>query len=189
MSWPALKLITKKSIIEFEKILSVPDECDINLWFEDDLFCQTNLWFTLHLLHLSETTNSLFLVRPRAPHQYGFSGYDQSELCKLFNNRLAIGNLKSLSAIWTHYQNQDQECLMWMAENYSNKYPFLKAAIQAHFDRIPSATDLGLPYTTIEALIKEPKTEDFSTIFQEFNKYLPIYGFGDLQVKRLFDSV
>ncbi|WP_221411228.1 DUF1835 domain-containing protein [Epilithonimonas xixisoli] len=40
----------EKSVSEFEKILKIPEGSEVHLWFEDDLFCQVNLWFCITLL-------------------------------------------------------------------------------------------------------------------------------------------
>jgi len=53
----------QKTISEFEKIQRIPHGAEINLWFEDDLFCQVNLWFILHLMKESDEIYNLFLVR------------------------------------------------------------------------------------------------------------------------------
>ena len=37
--------------------------------------------------------------------------------------------------------------------------------------------------------MKELDTKDFGTIFKEFNRRESIYGFGDVQVRRLFNSI
>ena len=37
----------EKTVPEFQKIQDIPENSDINLWFEDDLFCQVNLWFVV----------------------------------------------------------------------------------------------------------------------------------------------
>jgi len=39
-----------KVVSEFEKMLAIPEGSEVNLWFEDDLFCQVNMWFCLSLL-------------------------------------------------------------------------------------------------------------------------------------------
>ena len=41
---------SQKTISEIERLHSIPEDSEICLWFEDDLFCQVNLWFTLNLL-------------------------------------------------------------------------------------------------------------------------------------------
>jgi len=37
--------------------------------------------------------------------------------------------------------------------------------------------------------MKELETQDFGPVFREFTKRESIYGYGDLQVKRLFDEL
>ena len=69
------------------------------------------------------------------------------------------------------------------------EYPFIKAAVKAHIDRCPDNEKLGKPYQTILQIMGEQKTKQFDIIFKEFNKRLPIYGYGDVQVKRLFDII
>ena len=38
---------SEKVLNEFEKIKNIPQNADVYFWFEDDLFCQVNLWFLL----------------------------------------------------------------------------------------------------------------------------------------------
>ena len=70
----------EKTVSEFNKIQNIPDNVDINLWFEDDLFCQVNFWFVINLLIKSNQNNQLFLIRPKSHSQYGFGGLLKSEL-------------------------------------------------------------------------------------------------------------
>jgi len=42
--------VQKKTVAELDKIRSLADGVELSLWFEDDLFCQVNLWFVLYLL-------------------------------------------------------------------------------------------------------------------------------------------
>jgi Holliday junction resolvasome RuvABC DNA-binding subunit len=37
--------------------------------------------------------------------------------------------------------------------------------------------------------MKELETNDFGSIFRAFNERESIYGFGDLQVRRMFDKL
>ena len=49
--WKEVQLEYKKEVAAlFYQILKLPDSAEINLWFEDDLFCQVNQWFCLSLL-------------------------------------------------------------------------------------------------------------------------------------------
>ena len=47
----------------------------------------------------------------------------------------------------------------------------------------------GRPIQSLITIMKELDTEEFGPVFREFNKRESIYGFGDLQVKRLFDEI
>jgi len=67
-------------------------------------------------------------------------------------------------------------------------------AIHAHLQRFPSETEtnkekLGRPKISLIQIMNELKSEEFAPVFREFSKRESIYGFGDLQVKRLFDEV
>jgi hypothetical protein len=37
--------------------------------------------------------------------------------------------------------------------------------------------------------MEDLETDEFGPVFKEFNKRESIYGFGDLQVKRIFDEI
>ena len=43
-----------KSQSQFEEIQKAPKGSEFFLWFEDDLFCQTNFWFCLYLINLKK---------------------------------------------------------------------------------------------------------------------------------------
>ena len=78
------------SVTEFEKIRKLSKESIINLWFEDDLFCQVNFWFVTYLLHNFVKDPQVFLVRPKVHTQYGFAGLDQSELEAALSTRVLV---------------------------------------------------------------------------------------------------
>ena len=59
-------------LTELEKLNAIPNASPLFLWFEDDLFCQVNLWYSLHKLYKIGKTKSIFLVRPLAFSPYSF---------------------------------------------------------------------------------------------------------------------
>jgi len=61
--------------------------------------------------------------------------------------------------------------------------------IQAHIDRFPTNNELGRPQQRLLAIKDQLKTNDFGQIFQQFSKEEGIYGFGDSQVKAMFDEL
>jgi hypothetical protein len=60
----SFQLYEEKTIKEIEKITSIPDNAEVCLWFENDLFCQVNMWFVLSLL-AENTMLQIFRVFPK----------------------------------------------------------------------------------------------------------------------------
>ncbi len=176
----------KKTVSEFEKIRKIPAGAEINLGFEDDLFCQVNLWFTIFVLSKRFTRHAVYLIRPMKGFEYNFGGMSESELIEAFRRktRIEIGELQQFGQLWINYGQDNRENLIKIAKGLATKYPFLMPAIDAHIDR----KAWGRPKKTIAAIIDELETDEFGPVFQEFCRREGIYGFGDLQVRRLLDE-
>lgn len=74
----------EKSVSEFEKILNIPEGSEVNLWFEDDLFCQVNLWFCVSLLSKIKDLK-IYRIFPKTTtknHWEGFADSDNFDLEK-----------------------------------------------------------------------------------------------------------
>lgn len=185
----------ERTVTEFEKIEAIPSKTEINLWFEDDLFCQVNFWFVAYLLNRKNQENSIFLVRPTKHNEYGFGGLNESELIAIYENRLLISShqLEKIALLWEYYKNKDNDKLVQTAKEIEKtapqNYSFLLPAVEAHLQRFPSDGKLGRPTASLIQIMKDIESEDFAPVFKEFTKREAIYGFGDLQVKRLFDEV
>ncbi|MBO6523767.1 MAG: hypothetical protein JJ971_08085 [Balneolaceae bacterium] len=180
---------THKVVSEFKKIEQIPNNAEINLWFEDDLFCQVNFWFTVHLLQEFKKTNSVFLVRPEVHTRYGFAAYDKAGLEKLYKSRHLLEELDSFQKLWIAYQKDYVKKLVEVSEQLYPKYPFLQEAVKAQLDRRPTETSEGRPKRVLREIMGEFDTTNFGPVFREFCQRESIYGFGDLQVKRLFDEI
>jgi hypothetical protein len=180
-----------KSVTEIEKIQNISDNTEINLWFEDDLFCQVNFWFVINLLFEDGKSQSIFLVRPKKNTEYSFGRMNKDELVRAFKNRVKIEpfELNELSKIWKLYQQENCTEMFEVAKKIEAKFPFLIPAIQAHKDRIPVNENLGRPKQSLIKIMDDLKTENFGKVFGEFCKREGIYGFGDLQVKRMYDEI
>lgn len=179
----------EKTVPEFQKMQNIPDNVDINLWFEDDLFCQVNFWFVIKLLSKSQPNNQFFLIRPKLHSQFGFGGLSESELISIYENRLVLTELDKLARLWESYQSNNIEKLIEISRQLKNSYPFIFTAVEAHIERIPTNGNLGRPIQSLIRIMDELNTAEFGPIFKEFCKREKIYGFGDLQVKRLFDKI
>ena len=179
----------KDAVTEFEKIQSIPSGSAVFLWFEDDLFCQVNLWFACHLLYNHTEQLKVFLKRPEILTQFGFAAYDSSGLVKLFEEQTEFPYLEICAKLWSAYANNDLQLLQDIAATVPEHYSFMKAAVKLHLDRLPNGDDNGKPEEVLKAILEEIGNKDFSLIFKRFSEELYAYGHGDLQVKRLIRSL
>jgi hypothetical protein len=179
----------EKTVPEFQKIKRIDNDSDINLWFEDDLFCQVNFWFVVHLIANKIHNNTIYLIRPKLHNQYGFGGLNHYDLTSLYENRFVLIELDKIASLWESYQNNDTEKLVSVARELEPTYPFILLAVEAHIERKSTHETMGRPSQSLITIMQELGTEEFGPVFKEFNKRESIYGFGDLQVKRLFDEI
>lgn len=179
----------EKVVPEFDKILSIQAGSEVNLWFEDDLFCQVNMWFVLYLLENIDTEN-IYFIRPTADLRYGFGGMSAEALMSVLENRSPIAHeeVALLRKLWPAYQNDNLDILLSISGRIKER-SHIKNAVSAHLDRVPKEGMPGRPEASLIAIIRELKTTDFAKVFQEFSDRESIYGFGDLQVKKLLDKV
>ena len=82
-------------------------------------------------------------------------------------------------------QQENLKQLTLLSQQLPNGYLHVKKAVSAHLSRIPSENKLGKPIDVLKKVIENKETESTELIYQEFQKQLPIYGFGDLQIKHL----
>jgi hypothetical protein len=177
-------------VAEFQRIQKLPANAEINLWFEDDLFCQVNFWFVSYLLaNASPPHKAVYLVRPLSHSPYSFGHLSEAELQACLERKIHLNDLKTISNLWRAYQQNDMQTLIDKAQQIQTTLPFILPAVQAHIDRIPAANDPGRPIHALRTIIKELNTQEFGPIFKEFCKREAIYGFGDVQVKKLVDQI
>ncbi len=178
-----------KSASEFQRIMELSADAEVNMWFEDDLFCQVNFWFTINLIVKHTEVKAIYLVRPEQQNRYGFSGHDKEDLDRLFENRMKLTDVDRLAELWMHYQSGDINSLQQLARNFETKYPFIAEAVQAHVERLPAGEDPGRVIRALKEIKKDLKTDEFDPIFREFCAREGIYGFGDQHVKRLLAEI
>ncbi len=185
-----------KVVTEFEKILNAPDNSEFNLWFEYDLFCQVNMWFVISMINNMRLNKKVYAVYTtyldRTSKQF-WNGYGQAnsgELSICFADRTPLDNadLQLGQNLWNAYKNGDNEELIRLAKNYSSAFPYLQEVAKAQFERFPKDGTKGRPEKVIEDIVKNVST-DFQKVFREFWDRESIYGFGDTQLKLLYDKV
>jgi hypothetical protein len=180
-----------RAVKEFEKLKTLPDNSEVCLWFENDLFCQTNMWFVISLLAIQPTIK-LYRVFPTIKNNidtwkgFGISSaemLEQSYSSKvLFKSQdIDLGN-----NLWTAYKSSNFKKLKELSNIQSDCFQYLEEVCQAHIDRFPTDNSLGRPDKTVKEII-ETKSTNFEDVFSEFSIRQGIYGFGDLQLKNIYD--
>jgi len=177
------------TVSQFEQMQSIPANSQINLWFEDDLFCQVNFWFVMSLLSNNKKNYQYYLVRPLSGHEYSFGSMSNKELNLAYEQKIKLTELDKLEQLWSLYQNGDLGIITSIAKEIQMKYPFILDAIEAHIQRLPTKNSYGRPIDSLIRIIQDLQTEDFKTVFREFLKREPIYGFGDLQVEKMLEYI
>jgi hypothetical protein len=181
---------------QFEKIMNAPDNSEFNLWFEYDLFCQVNMWFVISIINNLAIHKRVYAVytsyldRTSKKFWNGFGPANSSELATCFADRILLkdADLQLGQDLWTAYKSDNLEELARLAINKSSAFPYLPEVVKAHIDRFPKDGTNGRPEQVIEYITKNIST-DFDKVFTEFWKRESIYGFGDTQLKHLYDKV
>jgi Domain of unknown function (DUF1835) len=182
-----------KSVNELEKLNHLPDNSELCLWFENDLFCQTNMWFVLSLLSI-HTNLQLYRIFPiienKADIWKGFGIADTKSLELAYSKKVPFKpmDIELGLNLWIAYQNRDFEKLKELSKENSVCFEYLEEVCQAHIDRFPLGKTLGRPDQVVKQIM-DTKSKEFSVVFEEFSAQEGIYGFGDLQVKSIYDRV
>ena len=181
----------KMFIQELNKINSIPNHSIINLWFEYDLFCQSNFWFILNYIQQKLNYGKLYLVTPNNNSWMGFGADDKDALEVALNSRLELksDDINSICNMWAAYQLSDWSKMKNIAKELKKIIPKIESVVDAHIARFPKDGSLGRPQATLKKLINIQQNKSFNEVFVEFNKSQGIYGFGDLQVKQMFDNL
>ncbi|MCJ8165213.1 DUF1835 domain-containing protein [Pontibacter sp. E15-1] len=181
------------TVKEFEKLYQLTSASEVCLWFENDLFCQVNMWFVLSLLATLPVRNvyRVFPVaQPGADRWRGFSDYSPNLLLQAYQARVQLSpeDMALGQNLWTAYQQHDLEQLKALSHTPSDCFQYLEEVCQAHSDRFPEDSNLDRPERVIKEILNTTAT-DFPTVFAEFSAREGIYGFSDLQVKTIYNRL
>lgn len=184
----------QKVVQEFNKILMANEPAEWNLWFEYDLFCQVNMWFVLSLMHslgISRRVYAVYTTQLTPEHEQFWNGFGRAtaeELRQCFAQRIELSeaDMERGHRLWLAYQAADLVALEQLAREPSPGFPYLHEVVQAHRERFPLGK--GRPEKVLEAITQQGIT-DFPAVFRAFWQRESIYGFGDSQVKKLYDNL
>ena len=126
-----------QTVPEFEKVINIPNGSEINLWFEEDLFCQVNLWFCAFLLKQKINDCQINLIRPFTIDWRGFGALSSEELIQTYTIKkgLKANAVALLSDCWEAYKYNDLKLLKKLSFRDLNNFPLLPEVVQAHADR------------------------------------------------------
>lgn len=184
------------TVSQFEKILQAPAGSEFNLWFEYDLFCQVNMWFVISLINNLPGNKKVFAVYTthldKADKQFwnGYGPASVEELRGCYKDRVELNeaDLQLGQQLWEAYKNAELKELTHLSNKQSKSFPYIQEVIQAHVDRFPGKEGKGRPEKVLEDIITNVSS-DFNTAFVEFWKRESIYGFGDTQLKHIYDKL
>lgn len=175
---------------EFRAMAQIPEGAEVNLWFEEDLFCVANLWLVCWILQQTERNYTLYWVRPATASPYCFAASSEAELSQLYDLRMPISAecYARLGQCWPHFQQGDVPGLKTQIAHLPPSYHFLKPALQAWEEMLPRPDGWrGRPTETLARLKPAQPDAPFGVIFGKFCETEGVYGMGDLQVKRLWE--
>ncbi|MDB4438762.1 DUF1835 domain-containing protein [bacterium] len=179
-----------KSASEINKLYNISEEANVYLWFEEDLFCQVNMWFICSILSSLNVTRNVMFVRPLEHAPYSFGHHTQDNLLQIFNEAIRIDDVSYFSKLWKAYVKNDSKELLKLRDILPSNLNFISTAIEAQVYR--RATDdnmLDNLSSDVKKIIEESDTTSFAIAFQKFSKRYTHYGFGDLQFKKIYDLV
>ena len=171
---------------ELEKLQNLPQQTVVNLWFEYELFCQTNMWFCLFLLRqtLAEVYRVQPIVREKSEVWKGFGGLDKEDLqkCLAAKTKFSEVDLMLGANLWEAYRIKDFTKLASLGKTKSECFPKLNEVCEAEIEK------QSRPQKTVQKIISSGET-DFNVIFTRFGETEGVYGFGDSQIKRMLSEI
>jgi hypothetical protein len=180
-----------KVMPEFEKLQQIDSTDEVYLWFEDDLFCQCNMWFAVDYI-LQYSQPKMYRVFPKADvlNWMGFGRAAADDLLDYFQNALALEpeDILHLRSLWKAFVFADQEELKRLSYSPCQAIRFQNEVIQAQLDRMQDHPGTRRPYRTLSMLKKE-RDLTFYELFEKFSRQEGIYGFGDTQVRNMLKEV
>jgi hypothetical protein len=160
-----------KTVSEFEKLNNLSADDEVNLWFGNELFCQTNLWFCLSLLE--KTNAEIYRIFPNSNDW----NCKFDDLQSYFDSRIKLSNedLQLGVNLWKAYQISDYKQLMVLGKTKSSAFVRLEEVCQAEIEK----------HSLPRKILSEIEATEFDEIFKQFSQKAPVYGFGDSQLKNI----
>lgn len=182
------------SVSEFDKICTARDRDRFFLWFGYDLFCFMNMLFVISRIRSLGIQKEIriaypsFLSEEKVWNDFGKAGV--TDLQYSLDHAIIVDEEHQVLAekLWLAFRKENLEEIGELSLRQSNAFPYLRSVCKAHIDRFPRNGRPGKPEAILSEIIRKGK-KDFSSVFVDFQKTQGIYGFGDTQVKEIYDRV
>lgn len=180
---------------EIEKLEAIANYSEIVLWFEYDLFCHINAIAVISLLQQKRITQPLYFVcSGRIKGEKDLKGLGElspEELLKHYKEKIKLeeNDIEIATGVWEIYCGKDHNLLKPMIQKSSN-FKYLNSCLKAHLERFPDSKN-GLSRLEFHIL----KTVQKQTIKSKHHllgcilNYQGYYGFGDIQIKRIIETL
>ncbi len=175
----------EKTAAPLNRLAELESDDEVHLWFEYELFCSVNMWFCLSLL--AETECKAFRIEPVGlAHDERWSGFgqfsaDQMKAAFELSSEFSRGDIALGRDLWNAYRHGDHTELRRLGKTESKCCPYLSEVTVAAIDQ-----DME-PIEVVRSITAAGET-DFAKIFVEFRKRAGVYGYGDVQVRKLLDA-
>jgi hypothetical protein len=150
------------------------EEEEVVLWFEHDLFCLVHLLYLLTRLSKCRRITLIWYPQPLGTQS-------EEELFNLFQSRAAVLPAMNTAAslAWRAYTSDDPTSLNRFLGAEVADFPFLRDGLRLHASRFPSMRNgLGeVERRAVEGI--DAGLTDFVSLFMQFDKNPPRFGFGD----------
>ena len=181
------------TVDELKRIEKIPAGAEVCLWFEDDLFCQVNMWFVLSLIppNVNLKLSRVFPATPSKDRWRGFAACTTEMLEQSYASRVRFKHedIELAKELWNAYLKSDFVRFQELSNTTSPCFRSLQEVCQAHIDRFPADGSPGRPERTLREIMLKSKQADFADVFREFSTREGIYGFGDLQIRPLYEKL
>lgn len=175
----------EKVAAELERLSDIGEGDEVNLWFEYEMFCSVNLWFCLD--RLADSGADVYRVHPavlsEADRWSGFGRMVPDDLVNCFECRVRLGNddIELGRRLWQAFSSGDRGRIKQLGSKETRAFPYLREVTAA-------AADPSLPIEVLKQIRSEGISE-FEKAFPEFVDRAGVLGYGDLQVKVLWDAL
>lgn len=166
---------------EFDKLKNLKPTDEVNLWFGNEAFCQVNMSFVLWLIWDKKPT--FYRVFPDSD-KWDCS-FGNIEKCFESRQKMSWDEVRFGTSLWQAFQAKEHEKLWHLGSIVSGEFPKYKK-----YDQVCKAL-MEIDSKPKEILLEITKNgeTDFNKIFLQFKEKAGIYGFGDLQIRRILETI